>query len=111
LIEGRQARADYSPPLERNYSRFAFCRSFFRDLLSLLAGLRKADGYRLLAAFDLSALAAMAAFCGTLFVAAHSFLTSLPELSEYLRFLAVFFAMDLFLLLVNSGRYTGFPAS
>jgi hypothetical protein len=40
-----------------------------------------------------------------------SLLTSLPELREYLRFLAAFFAMAFFLLLVNSDRYTGFPAS
>src|ERR1700748_2694149 len=58
-------------PSRRKYLRFAFCRPSFWDLLSLLAGLRKANGYRLLAAFDLSALATTAAFCGALFVAAH----------------------------------------
>src|ERR1700689_335411 len=71
IVEGRRARADYSPLLQRKYSRFAFRRPFFRDLLSLLAGLRKADGYRLLTAFDLSPFAATAAFCGALFEAAH----------------------------------------
>lgn len=53
------------------HSGFAFCRPFFGDLFSFLTGLRKADRYRLFAAFDLSALAAAATFRGALFVAAH----------------------------------------
>jgi hypothetical protein len=49
-------------------------RFLLRNFLAFLAGFRKADGNRLLAALDLAALAAAPALGGALLVATHFFL-------------------------------------